>query len=232
MKRQIPLFIAVLFAIMTNAQILNGDLNHNDNLDVGDITLLIDGYLTGEKEVINTEVDHYAVQNSMVAGTWYISKTEILVLNTDGTTNYGNDYTYKFLPSQGRILFFNTDNIPVTSLKVVYIAKDYLAILPAGDDEPIIYTAQPPIQFVTSITLSKTSLELKPDAYERLTVTVKPDDADNKEVIWYSSDETVATVSNGFVLALKDGTAIITVEAADGSGVKATCKVNVVSRVC
>ena len=229
--KKIFLIIASLWALASNAQIINGDLNHNDSLDVCDVTLLIDGYLTGDKEWISTEVDHYAVQNSMVAGTWYVSKTECLILNADGTTNYGDNYTYRFLPSQGRILFFNADDIPVAFLNVVYITENYLAILSAGDATPTIYTAQPPVQYVTRITLSDTSLELKPDAYERLTVTVTPSDADNVDVVWSSSDESVATVSNGFVLAVKDGTAIITAEAADGSGVKATCKVSVVSKV-
>ncbi len=44
-----------------HAQVLNGDLNHNGGLDVEDITLLINGYLTGEEEWIGDQDQHEAV---------------------------------------------------------------------------------------------------------------------------------------------------------------------------
>ena len=68
-----------------NAQVINGDLNHNDNLDVEDVTLLIDGYLTGASEVIETNSDYYKVDNSLIVGTWYISKNVSFVFEADGT---------------------------------------------------------------------------------------------------------------------------------------------------
>lgn len=55
MKRHFLLMfvLCTLFSQVSFAQFLNGDLNHNGDLDVDDITLLINGYLTGEKEWIN-----------------------------------------------------------------------------------------------------------------------------------------------------------------------------------
>ncbi len=51
-----------------------------------------------------------------------------------------------------------------------------------------------------------------------LTATLTPSNATNKKVIWTSSDQTVATVSNnGVVKGLKLGSAIITVKTEDGS---------------
>ena len=133
-------FFFVFFLVMSgNAQIINGDRNHNDVLDVNDVTLLIDDFLSENVEMINT--DYYAVQNDMVVGTWYRSSTECLDLRADGTTNYAKGYTYQFLPSLGRILFFNAQKRPVASMNVVYIAEDFLAILPAGSDIPVVYTA-------------------------------------------------------------------------------------------
>ena len=41
------LFAAMAMTTAVNAQVINGDLNHNNGLDVEDVTLLIDGYLTG-----------------------------------------------------------------------------------------------------------------------------------------------------------------------------------------
>ena len=81
---------------------------------------------------------------------------------------------------------------------------------------------------VTSITLDETSLEKKlGDVAVTLTATVKPDDATDKTVTWTSEDPAVASVSNGLVSILGEGTTIITATANDGSGVKATCTVTV-----
>lgn len=60
-----------------------------------------------------------------------------------------------------------------------------------------------------------------------LTATVEPTGADNTAVVWSSSNLSVASVSNGVVMAVAPGTATITVTAADGSGVSATCVVTV-----
>lgn len=83
-------------------------------------------------------------------------------------------------------------------------------------------------QLVTNIVLSQTTAVLELDGFVRLTATVLPENAANKNVVWSSSNEDVAPVRNGRVDAYGYGTAIITCEAADGSGVKATCVVNIV----
>ena len=82
-------------------------------------------------------------------------------------------------------------------------------------------------QMVTSIVLSQTTAVLELDGFVRLTATVLPENAANKNVLWSSSNEDVATVRNGRVDAYGYGTAIITCEAADGSGVKEICKVRI-----
>ena len=84
------------------------------------------------------------------------------------------------------------------------------------------------VQFVTDITLNYTSLRLQLNGTETLTATVLPDDADNKEVAWTSSDEAVATVStDGLVTGVAAGSCVITCSAIDGSGVKTECQVKV-----
>ena len=79
---------------------------------------------------------------------------------------------------------------------------------------------------VTSVTLDKTTASLKAGESVTLTATVNPDDATDKTVTWTSSDQTVATVSNGVVTAKKVGTATITAKAGDKT---ATCQVTVVA---
>ena len=79
---------------------------------------------------------------------------------------------------------------------------------------------------VESVSLDKTDLTVYEDDTAKLTETVLPSNATNKSVTWFSSDESVATVSNGTVKAHNKGTATITVKTNDG-GYTATCKVNV-----
>ena len=79
---------------------------------------------------------------------------------------------------------------------------------------------------VTSVTLDKTTASLRAGESVTLTATVKPDDATDKTVIWSSSDETIATVSNGVVIAKKVGETTITAKAGDKI---ATCQITVVA---
>ena len=77
---------------------------------------------------------------------------------------------------------------------------------------------------VSSITLDKTTLSLAIGESATLIATVKPDDATDKTVVWSSSDESIAKVDNGKVMALKIGFAIVTATAANFS---VSCNVTV-----
>ncbi|MBQ9363941.1 MAG: Ig domain-containing protein [Bacteroidaceae bacterium] len=226
------LFLAVaLLPSVTRAQIINGDLNHNNALDVGDVTMVIDGYLTGETEMISANADPYEVDNSRLVGTWYKSKRESITFNADGTTDYIAGCTYKFRPFQGTVLFYNANGVPVSRLRIEEITHEYLVVGTSTGSDVVVYTSARPVQKVTSITLSKSTLEFYPDCIEHLTATVLPADADNLAVEWHSSDEHIASVtSDGTVKAISEGTAIITCAATDESGVTATCKVTVKAR--
>lgn len=80
---------------------------------------------------------------------------------------------------------------------------------------------------VTGVTLSSTNLELTVGgATGSLTATVIPSNATDKSITWTSSNEQVATVSNGTVTAVAAGSAKITVTTADGSKT-AECTVTV-----
>lgn len=75
----------------------------------------------------------------------------------------------------------------------------------------------------TSVTLNKTELTLEEGANETLTTTILPEDC-NQKAVWTTSDATVATVSSGRVVAVKAGTATITVTVGEKT---ATCAVTV-----
>lgn len=77
----------------------------------------------------------------------------------------------------------------------------------------------------TGITLDKNELTIKVGKTATLTPTIEPADATNKNVTWSSSDETVATVSDGVVTGVKAGTATITAKTANGLTANATVTV-------
>ena len=79
---------------------------------------------------------------------------------------------------------------------------------------------------VTSVSLDKTNVSLKVGETETLIATVAPGNANNKSVTWSSSNSSVATVTNGVVKAIGEGTATITVTTTDG-GKTATALVTV-----
>lgn len=81
-----------------------------------------------------------------------------------------------------------------------------------------------------SVSLNHTSAELTEGDVITLTAMVSPDNTTNKDVSWSSSDESVATVSDGVVTALKPGVAVITVTTEDG-GKTASCDVRVKARI-
>ena len=83
------------------------------------------------------------------------------------------------------------------------------------------------LQPVTGISLDKTDYTMKEIGESvQLEVTVLPEDANNKNVVWKSSDEKVCFVSNGKVVAVGYGTCVIIATTEEG-GFMATCKVTV-----
>ena len=84
------------------------------------------------------------------------------------------------------------------------------------------------LQPVTSISLNRTSLSLDALGTYQLVASVYPSTANNQNVVWESSDTSVATVDeNGLVTALKKGTTTITVKSTDGSNISRSCTVTV-----
>ena len=82
----------------------------------------------------------------------------------------------------------------------------------------------------TGIILNKTKLTIEKEISERLTATVLPENASDKEIRWTTSDKNIVTVDeSGVVTGVKAGTATITAETGSGgsSVKKAVCEVTV-----
>ena len=82
--------------------------------------------------------------------------------------------------------------------------------------------------YVTGITVSPNRLALNVGETANLTAIITPDTAENKNVIWSSSDTDIATVADGVVTAKTPGVAMIIVQSEDG-GYKDFCVVRVAS---
>ncbi len=82
---------------------------------------------------------------------------------------------------------------------------------------------------VTSIKLNKSKASIRKGKTLSLNIKkILPENATNKNVLWFTSDSKIATVSStGKVKAIGKGTCIITCMAADGSGVATTCTIKV-----
>ena len=84
--------------------------------------------------------------------------------------------------------------------------------------------------WVKSISFDKTEITLTVGEHEDITASVAPYDAVNKTLTWKSSNTAIATVdNNGKVIAVEEGTVIITAESVNI--VTATCTVTVTSKV-
>lgn len=82
-------------------------------------------------------------------------------------------------------------------------------------------------EMAAGVTLEPNSLNLKENETAQLSASVQPTTA-SQSIRYSSNNDAVATVSNtGLVTAVKEGTAIITAAANDGSGKYATCTVKV-----
>jgi len=76
---------------------------------------------------------------------------------------------------------------------------------------------------VISLTLDKTSAEMMAGQQITIHASVVPSNADDTNITWSSSDDSVASVENGVVTAKRWG--IATVTASSATGVEATCSI-------
>ena len=138
------------------------------------------------------------------------------------TVTMSNNSEYLVPVAAGMVSGFNSSAAAQDqTLTVTYGGKTTTYTISISDG-----TGTGPIA-VTGVTLNKSSTTLTVGSSERLTATVSPNTAANKNVIWASQNTAVATVdAAGTVTAVNAGTAVITVTTEDG-GKTASCSVTV-----
>lgn len=116
-------------------------------------------------------------------------------------------------------------------------ADGNVASLAVGEAE-ITATVKNGVSAVCRVTVKPVlaeSLTFSPESWNgvegesfRITAVVKPDNTTDKTLAWSSSDESVATVDQeGIVTIMRTGICTITAKVTDGSGVEATCKIDI-----
>ena len=78
---------------------------------------------------------------------------------------------------------------------------------------------------VERITLNRSYISIEKDTSATLVASIFPEDATDKSLTWCSSNENVASVANGVVCGIRNGTATIT--ATSSNGKSASCTVTV-----
>ena len=100
---------------------------------------------------------------------------------------------------------------------------------PTATPVPAKPTATPAPVKVSNVTVNPATVKLTSKGQNtQLSVSVLPSNAENKSIVWSTSNASVATVdNNGVVTAVANGNAIITAAALDGSGKSGSCTVTV-----
>ena len=232
MKKTMFLLLLVIATTMSAQSLLLGDTDQNGRLEIADVTKSVNMIL-GREAQGSIALNPYSVDNSLVAGTWYVPDGTSFTLEPDGTTTYPGGATYKFMPYQGLLMVYKANGNPLRALPLCEVSSESLLVVNHATGTFTRYLSSGPFVLVTSISLSETNLELVIDGYEELGATILPDNATNTNVVWSSSNENVATVSSsGMVEATGIGSCTITCAATDGSGVSVTCTVNVDLHEC
>lgn len=100
---------------------------------------------------------------------------------------------------------------------------------PTATPVPAKPTATPAPVKVSNVTVNPATVKLTSKGQTaQLSASVLPNNAENKSIVWSTSNASVATVdNNGIVTAVANGNATITAAALDGSGKSGSCVVTV-----
>lgn len=79
----------------------------------------------------------------------------------------------------------------------------------------------------TMLLLDKTALDMFVNETAKVVATVLPSTTSNKDLVWTTSNGSVATIVNGMITAVGSGTATITAITTDGSNLSTSCVVTV-----
>lgn len=126
----------------------------------------------------------------------------------------------------------NTAVAIVSDGKVTAVSVGSVTITAKSDDGGKTATCQVIVNAmlvpVSGVSLDKSSIELTEGDKVKLSVTITPENATNKNVTWSSSDEAVAIISDGDITAIKEGNVLVS---ASVDNFSAMCSVKVNKKI-
>lgn len=189
-----------------------GDAINLVNARVDNLTSLPEGSTTGDAELadIRVGVDGTVYENAGTAVRAQVSQLSEEIGKQTGT-GLSTEAIDK-LEEVGNYLAYTTADGGLKWTELISILRNGSSGGGSGEAVP-----------ATGISLDKTTLSFTDSATQTLVATVEPSDTTDK-VVWTSNAESVATVTNGVVKPLSNGSATIT---ATCGSVSATCSVTV-----
>ena len=144
--------------------------------------------------------------------------------------NLGVDPIYDFPSEEVSVSPYNTTETIIEATDITHLSDAGYRRLANPISGVIKYLASITENIsVTGITLSETSGNISVDETITVTANVIPTNAANKEIEWSSNNTLIATVVNGVITGIAEGTAIITATTKDG-GYQATYTINVTAK--
>ena len=231
---------------------LEGDLNHDNKVDVADVTYLVNLIMKNQSEAKDgtyywyigvdnpTTISNIQTENTKAG--WHDIGTSLSGFRLDTTGDISNRITltesntgvigyYVIIPNELNIYDSNEDDGTYLFNEIQCNISGYKAFKYKSQNEiwtvkGIIIKENIPVSGV-SISTSESSINVGNTL--QLEATVEPSNATNQNVTWSSSNPEIATVdeTTGLVTGVAVGSATITATSVDG-GKTATTTVNVV----
>ena len=100
---------------------------------------------------IGSDVDFgpFTPVNQCIVGTWYESFNRSITFNEDSTTDFIAGATYKFLPYQGTVIFYNASGEPIRIIKIHDLTADQMVMSVLGSNAFHVLSKTQPAQPVS-----------------------------------------------------------------------------------
>lgn len=190
--RNIMIFLSIIFCILFGYYYFNKKIAKSIPIEKISIEQTKIELKYGEKEKINVKI---SPRNATEGILWTSSNPELLMVYSDGTVAVNNNQDGEVIVTAS-----TQKNKIKASVKVVISSVEKVIS-------------------VNNIKLDKKEISLNYGESTKLTATISPSNATNKNVIWTSSDKDLVTVDNsGNIKAVgnKNASATITVKTLDG----------------
>lgn len=125
--------------------------------------------------------------------------------------------------SSSRAMYYGSTEVALEQGEYYFVIRRESTV---NDPYYLTLSYKEPVINVTSITLNPSRMTLEAGEQSNITATVLPSNATDKTVLWKSSNPSVATVDNGTIKAVSNGTASVIATSIDGE-ISATCAVTV-----